>query len=100
MRFPTNRPPIHPGEILLEEFLKPFGMTIADTASRTGLKKEQIQNIIEGKKNIDADTALRFSRLFSTSPDLWMNGQIAWDIWHILHGKNAGEIEKIEPVTV
>ncbi len=97
---PTDRPPIHPGEILLEEFLKPYRMTVTDTASRTGIRKELVQDIVDGKKNMDADMALRFSRLFSTSPELWINGQIAWDIWHILHGRNAGEIEKIEPVII
>ncbi|MEE4359168.1 MAG: HigA family addiction module antitoxin [Desulfococcaceae bacterium] len=100
MRLPTDRPPIHPGEILLEEFLKPYRMTVTDTALRTGLRKELVQDIVDGKKNIDADMALRLSRLFSTSPELWMSGQIAWDIWHILNSRNAGEIEKIEPVII
>jgi addiction module HigA family antidote len=100
MRLPTDRPPIHPGEILSEEFIKPFGMTVSETASRIGKKPDTILQIIKGKKNIDADMALRLSKLFSTSPELWINGQMTWDMWHILYGNNAAEIEIIEPIMI
>ncbi|QTA83468.1 Toxin-antitoxin system, antitoxin component [Desulfonema limicola] len=100
MRLPTDRPPVHPGEILSEEFIKPFGMTVSETASRIGKKPDIILQIIKGEKNIDADMALRLSKLFSTSPELWLNGQMNWDMWHILYGNNAAEIEVIEPIMI
>jgi antitoxin HigA-1 len=99
MRLPTDRPPVHPGEILSEEFMKPYGMSVLETASRIGKSPDAIQLIVQGKKGVDADMALRFSKLFCTSPELWLNGQMAWDMWHIMYGENAAEIDVIEPIT-
>ncbi len=98
MKLPTNRPPVHPGEILAEEFMRPYGMTIADIATRIGTKPALIQQLVNGDKNLDADMALRLSKLFSTSPELWLYGQIAWDIWHVMYGFDIATINAIEPV--
>ncbi|MCP4345599.1 MAG: HigA family addiction module antidote protein [Desulfobacterales bacterium] len=100
MRLPTNRPPVHPGEILLKEFMIPHKLTQTEIASRIGVTKELIHDLINGRKGIDANLALRLSRLFSTSPELWMNGQSAWDMWHLMHGNIPDELEAIEPIAV
>lgn len=98
MRLPTDRMPVHPGEILSEEFMKPYKMTIEELSKRIATSADQIKHIIKGNQGVNTDIALRLSKLFSTSPELWINGQTAWDLWHILNGQNAAEIENIEPV--
>jgi len=100
MRMPTNRPPIHPGEILLEEFMKPYGMTQTDIAKRIGVSRKHISEVVNGRKGISTDIALRLSRLFGTSPELWLNGQLAWDVWHAIHGESSYKLEAIEPVAI
>lgn len=100
MKLPTNRPPIHPGEILLEEFMKPYGMTQTDIAKRIGVSRKHISEIVNSRKGISTDIALRLSRLFGTSPELWLNGQLAWDVWHAIRGKSACNLEAIEPVAI
>ena len=100
MRIPTNRSPIHPGEILLEEFMKPYGMTQTEIARRIGVSRKYINEIVNGRKGISPDVALCLSRLFGTSPELWLNGQIVWNVWHAMHGENAYKLDTIEPVAI
>jgi len=100
MRMPTNQPPIHPGEILLEEFIKPYGITPAELSRRIGISHKEINAVINGKKAISTDMALRLSRLFGTSAELWLSGQMKWDIWHRLHGEHVDELEEIKPIEI
>jgi addiction module HigA family antidote len=97
MRIPTNQPPVHPGEILLEEFIKPYGITPAELSQKIDISLEQISAVINGKSGMSTDMALRLSRLFGTSPELWLLGQMKWDIWHFWHGEQAN-LEKIKPI--
>jgi len=73
-------PAIPPGEILLEEFLKPLGLGQAAAARRLGVSLNRLNEIILGKRGISADTALRLSRLLKTSPQFWMRLQADWDL--------------------
>ena len=70
---PKHRAPTPPGEILLEEFLKPLGISQADAAQRMGIPLNRLNEVIRGKRGITADTALRLARLLETSPEFWMN---------------------------
>jgi len=97
---PMNRPPIHPGEILLEDFLNPLGMTQSALAERIRVSFPRINEIVKGKRGITPDTALRLSRLFGTTPEFWLNGQRNWDLWHALHSDAAKDLSMIEPVSV
>ena len=97
---PKNRPPTHPGEMLLEEFLKPMGMTQTELADRIHVSYPRVNEIINGKRGVTPDTALRLSRLFGTSAEFWLNGQRNWDLWHALHSEAARELETIEPVSI
>ncbi len=72
---PTVYPPGHPGEILKEEFLKPYGITAYRLAKSVGVPPPRINDIVLGKRSITADTALRLSRFFSNSPEFWLNLQ-------------------------
>ena len=68
-------PPIHPGEQLREEFMKPFGLTAYRLAKDIGVPVTRIQAIIAGRRGISGDTALRHARYFSTAPEFWLNMQ-------------------------
>jgi len=72
--------PIHPGEILLEEFLKPMGVSINRLAREIGTPPGRISTIVNGKRTITADTALRLATYFGTSPELWLNLQADYDL--------------------
>ena len=77
-----NRPPTHPGEMLLEEFLKPLGMTQAEAARQMAVPLNRLNELIRGKRGITADTALRLAKVLKTDPEIWMNLQNQWDLWH------------------
>jgi len=72
--------PIHPGEILLAEFLKPLGVSQYRLAKSIGVPPRQVNEIVAGKRSISADTALRFGIYFRTSPQLWLNLQSRHDL--------------------
>ena len=73
-------PSIPPGEILLEEFLKPLELGQVDAARRLGISLNRLNEIVLGKRGITADTALRLARLLKTSPQFWMRLQADWDL--------------------
>ena len=77
-----KRPPTHPGEMLLEEFLKPAELTQVEAARQMGVPLNRLNEIIRGKRGVTADTALRLARLLDTSPELWLGLQNDWDLWH------------------
>ena len=73
-------PAIPPGEILLEEYLKPLGMGQVEAARRLGVSLNRLNEIVLGKRGITADTALRLAELLNTSAQLWMRLQADWDL--------------------
>jgi antitoxin HigA-1 len=73
-------PPIHPGEILLEEFLKPLGLTQYRLAKSLSVPPRRINEIVKGKRAITADTALRLARFFGNSERFWLNLQTTYDL--------------------
>ena len=85
--------PIHPGEILSEEFLKPMRISINRLARDTVVPPGRISEIVNGKRSITADTALRLARFFGTSPDVWLGLQVEYDL-RVAQRTNGKEIEK------
>lgn len=75
---PTN--PIHPGEMLLEEFLKPQGISQRAFASKLGWTTAKLNELIKGKRGITADSALDLGKTLKTSPEVWMNLQMYYDL--------------------
>jgi len=73
-------PPIHPGEILREEFLSPLDMSANELALALRVPATRIHDIVNEKRGITADTALRLSRYFGTTPKFWMNMQTSWEL--------------------
>jgi antitoxin HigA-1 len=97
-RLPTDFPPTHPGEMLLEEFLKPLGMSQSAFAIRLGVSFARLNEIIRGKRSVTPDTALRLARVTRMSADFWLGLQQDWDLWHALHSKRAAAIARLEPL--
>lgn len=79
---PKNRPPTHPGEVLLEEFLKPMDLTQVALAERMGVPIQRLNTVIAGKRSVTAETALLLARELKTTPEFWMNLQNAVDLYH------------------
>jgi addiction module HigA family antidote len=99
MRIPAERPPTSPGEMLLEEFLKPLSMTQAELADRIGVSYVRLNEIINGRRGITPSTALRLAKALGTTPDFWMNSQIAVDLYRVSHDEEERrQLERIEPV--
>ena len=73
-------PPVHPGEILLEDFMKPMEITQYRLAKEMNVYPRKINEIVQGKRSVTADTALRLARFFGTSAELWMNLQAHYDL--------------------
>jgi addiction module HigA family antidote len=96
VRIPTNGPPTHPGEMLLEEFLKPLDMTQTALAEHIQVPINRVNEIIKGKRGITVDTALRLGRLFGMDPQFWLNLQLGWDLYHAQRGPGALEIQQIK----
>ncbi|MBA2441339.1 MAG: HigA family addiction module antidote protein [Rubrobacter sp.] len=100
MRIPKGAPPTPPGEMLLEEFLKPLGLTQAELAERISVDYVRVNEIVHGKRRVTPSTALRLAKFFGTTPEFWINGQLASDLYRVMHDeKEARAIESIEPVT-
>jgi len=78
---PNRRAPTHPGEVLLEEFLKPMDLTQMAAAEKMGISLNRLNELINGKRGITADTALRLAKLLKTTPEFWMNLQNAVDLY-------------------
>lgn len=73
-------PAIHPGEILLEEFLRPLEMTQAAAAKTLGMSPARLNELVRGKRGVTADTAIRLAQLFKTTPQFWMHMQANYDL--------------------
>lgn len=99
MRLPTNRAPTHPGEMLLEEFLKPLGISQVELAERIDVSYPRVNEIVHGKRSVTPDTALRLERFLGVTAGFWLNLQLAWDLYRTSHSPAAREIQRIKRYT-
>ena len=81
--------PFHPGEILLEEFLEPMGLTQAAFAERLGWTRARLNELVRGKRGVTAEAALDLAQVLGTSPKLWMNLQATFDLDRVQRARNA-----------
>lgn len=95
MRVPKVRVPTHPGEILLEEFVRPLGISQTELAEWIGVSYPRLNEIIHGKRGITPDTALRLQQVFGADAQFWLNLQLVWDLYHAKHSAAAREIQRI-----
>lgn len=74
------RRPVHPGEMLLEEFLRPMGLSQRQFATKLGWTTAKLNELVKGKRGVTADTALDLAHVLGTTPEIWMNLQMIWDL--------------------
>ena len=98
-RIPTNRIPTHPGEILREEFLEPLNMTQRNLAGIINTSYQRVNELVNGKRGITPDTALRLSKAFGNSAEFWMNLQSQRDIY-LAYQKEKDVLESIQPISL
>lgn len=99
LRLPSARPPTHPGEMLLEEFLTPLNLTQRELAEAIHVPYQRVNEIINGKRGVTPATALRLARFFGMSAGFWMNLQLRWDLYHAQQ-QEAEVLAVIQPYTV
>lgn len=92
---PEKRIPTHPGEILLEEFLNPLGLTQVALAVHIGVPVQRINEIVKGKRGITPDTAWLLSQTFGTTPEFWINLQTTYDLAKSLPKKTVERLKKV-----
>ena len=97
VRIPTHRQPTHPGEMLLEEFLNPMGLSQRDLANGIRVPYQRVNELVNRRRGITPSTALRLAKFFGTTADLWMNLQLRWDLYHA-QAAEAVEIGRIKRV--
>ncbi len=86
--------------MLLEEFLKPLGITQSEFAVRLGVSFPRLNEIIRAKRSVTPDTALRLARVLRTSADFWLGLQLDWDLWHAIKNSKMEELDQLEPVAI
>jgi len=86
-------PPVHPGEILREDLMEPLGLTVTALARELKIPVTRMSEIVNGRRAINADAALRLSRYFGNTPEFWINLQAAYDLRAAIHS-SASRIER------
>ena len=93
----TKRKPATIGEILVEEFMKPIGLTLAEAM---GVQRKHVNELCNDRRNVTAATALILARVFGNSPDFWLNVQRRSDLWEAMHSpRERKRIERARPLT-
>jgi len=98
IRVPTHREPTHPGEMLLEEFLKPMALSQKDLADGIHVPYQRINELVNKKRGMTPSTALRLSKFLGTSADFWMSLQLRWDFYQANRAE-AAELKRIKRIT-
>jgi len=98
VKVPTERIPTHPGEMLLEEFLEPMGITQRELANGIRVPYQRVNELINRKRGIAPGTALRLERYFGTTAGFWLNMQLRWDLYRARQS-DASQLALIEPYT-
>ena len=95
----TKRKPASVGEILVQEFIKPMGLTQGVLAEAMGVQRKHVNELCKGRRNVTAATALILARVFGNSPDFWLNVQRRTDLWEAIHSpKDRERIERARPL--
>ncbi len=91
--------PTHPGEMLREDFMPDYGLTVAGLAQALGVSRQTINELLRERRALSPEMALRLARLFGNSPDFWLNAQRAVDLW-VAEQAIGDEVERIRPLRV
>ena len=93
-----NRRPTHPGEMLREDFLPDYGLTIAGLAEAVGVSRQSINELLRERRAVSPDMALRLARLFGNTPEFWLNAQRAVDLWDTSQAIKK-DVSRIKPLS-
>jgi len=99
IRIPAHRTPTPPGEMLLEEFLKPMGIAQRELANAIHVPYQRVNEIVNGRRGITPSTALRLGKFFRVSADFWMNIQLRWDLYFAQQSE-AEDLKSIKPLPI
>ena len=94
-----KRRPTHPGEMLLEDFIPDYGLTVAGLAEAAGVSRQSINELLRGRRALSPEMALRLARLFGNSPEFWLNAQRAVDLWDAAQAIKD-DMARIKPLRV
>lgn len=94
-----TRRPTHPGEMLREDFMSDYGLSVASLAEAIGVSRQSINELVRGRRAMSPDMALRLSRLFGNSAESWLNAQRAVDLWDAAQ-TIKGDMARIKPLRV
>ena len=92
-----KRKPTHPGEFIKEDILNEFDLSQGQLAKILGVSRKTINELVNQKRGLSPDLALRIGKFTKTNPKTWMNIQASWDLWIASKSKNARSIRKIQP---
>lgn len=96
----TIRKPVSVGEMLIEEFMTPMGLTQTALAQAMGVPRKHVNELCNNRRSVTAATALILARVFGNSPDFWLNTQRRSDLWDIMHSpKERERVERAKPLT-
>ena len=93
-----RRRPTHPGEMLREDFLPDYGLTVASLAESLGVSRQTINELLRERRALSPEMALRLSRLFGNTPGFWLNAQRAVDLWDAAQAIQS-ELDRIKPLS-
>ena len=96
-RVPTDREPTHPGQMLLEEFLRPMDVTQRQLADAIHVPCQRINELVNGRRGITPSTALRLAKFLGMTPGFWLNLQARWDLYHV-HRAEQADLAGIQPM--
>ncbi len=91
--------PTHPGEMLREDFLPDYGLTVASLARAVGVSRQTVNELLRGRRAVSPGMALRLARLFGNTPEFWLNAQRAVDLWDAAQAIKA-EVKRIKPLRI
>lgn len=94
---PMKRRPTHPGEMLREDFLPDYGLTVTSLAQAIGVSRQSIYELLKERRRLTPEMALRLSRLFGNSPEFWLNAQQTVDLWEATQTLK-GDVARIQPL--
>jgi antitoxin HigA-1 len=94
-----KRRPTHPGEMLREDFLPDYGLTVSSLAEAIGVSRQSINEILRERRSVSPEMALRLARLFGNSPEFWLNAQRAVDLWEAAQ-EIESDVARIQPLVV
>lgn len=98
-RRPLQRRPVHPGEMLREEFLPDYGLTVAGLAEALGVSRQSVNELLRERRALSPEMALRLGKLFGNTPEFWLNMQRGIDLWDA-HAAVRDAVAQIKPLRV